>query len=63
MVRLSWLSAIRQSMTAVPESTSEPKQRLLSLGVGYCPGCERLRATNSPTCTNCGSAASVTADA
>jgi hypothetical protein len=62
-MRLGWLRAIQQAMTCVPEPTGEPRQRPLSFGIGHCPGCEHLRATNSATCTYCGSTAPVTADA
>ena len=59
----SWLRGIRQSITAPAVSTGGPQPRLSSIGIGYCPDCKRLRATSSPSCTYCGSAASVTADA
>ena len=60
---LGWLRAIRRSMEAAATPGVEPKQRPLSIGIGYCPGCEHLRATNSLSCNYCGSAAPVVADA
>lgn len=47
---------------AAPSAVA-PKRKLLFTGIGYCPGCQYLRATNSPSCTHCGSAEPVTADA
>ncbi len=35
----------------------------LSVGIGYCPSCDNLRASNSLNCSHCGSTDSVTADA
>jgi hypothetical protein len=57
----AWLRATWQSMTAPP---GEPAgRRPLSIGIGYCPGCDHLRATNSLSCSYCGSTAAVIADA
>ena len=60
-MRLAWLDILREAMN--PASASEPKRKPLFFGIGYCPGCEHLRAANSPSCMHCGSPEPVTADA
>jgi hypothetical protein len=57
----AWLRATWQSMTAPAGATAG--RRPLSVGIGYCPACEHLRATNSLSCSYCGSTTAVPADA
>ncbi|HYI05381.1 MAG TPA: hypothetical protein VD858_10855 [Reyranella sp.] len=38
-------------------------QKPLSVGIGYCPGCDGLRASNGLSCNHCGNTDPVTADA
>jgi hypothetical protein len=57
----TWLRATWQSITAAPGESAG--RRPLSVGIGYCPGCEHLRATTSLSCSYCGSTAAVPADA
>jgi hypothetical protein len=45
------------------ETDGSQTRKPLSVGIGYCPGCDSLRASNSPTCSHCGNTAPVIADA
>jgi hypothetical protein len=62
-MRFAWLHAIRQAMMAPAISNDVVDRRPMSFGIGHCSGCERLRATDSSTCSHCGSTAPVAADA
>jgi hypothetical protein len=55
-LRLDWLQDLFGP--AVSEA-----RKPLSVGIGYCPGCDNLRASNSPSCGHCGNTDPVTADA
>ncbi len=55
-LRLDWLLGLFGP--EVPE-TRKP----LSVGIGYCPRCDNLRASNSLSCSHCGNTEPVTADA
>ena len=55
-LRLDWLQDLFAS------EVSEARKPL-SVGIGYCPGCDSLRASNSPSCAHCGNTDPVTADA
>jgi hypothetical protein len=54
---LGWLKAL--SDKEVP-----PRTRLdvTKFGIGFCPGCKRLRGVASASCLHCGSLAAVTED-
>jgi hypothetical protein len=60
-LRLDWLRALHDAVLGPAREQVQP--RPLYLGIGYCPGCDGLRASNSLSCNHCGSAAPVTADA
>lgn len=60
-LRLDWLKGLQQALLG--PARAEAARRPLAIGIGYCPGCDGLRASNSPACNHCGSAAPVTADA
>jgi hypothetical protein len=62
-MRLPWVRAVRQSIVSLMAAGETPTRHMASIGVGFCPGCKRLRATTSPRCTSCGSAAPVAEDA
>ena len=63
MHSFTWLNAIRGAFAA-PEKPSERALRDFSkFGIGFCPGCKRLRGVASSRCGDCGSAAPVTEDA
>ena len=55
-LRLDWLQGLFG-----PEVSETRKP--LSVGIGYCPGCDSLRASNSLSCSHCGNTDPVTADA
>ena len=55
-LRLDWL----QDLFASEVSTA---RKPLSVGIGYCAGCDQLRASNSLSCAHCGNTDPVTADA
>jgi hypothetical protein len=55
-LHLDWLQGLFDSGVA-------EARKPLSVGIGYCPGCDSLRASNSLICSHCGSADPVTADA
>jgi hypothetical protein len=55
-LRWDWLQGLL-------ETDGSQTRKPLSVGIGYCPGCDSLRASNSPTCSHCGNTAPVTADA
>jgi hypothetical protein len=55
-LRLDWLQDLLG-----PEVSEARKP--LSVGIGYCPGCDNLRASNSLSCSHCGSTDPVAADA
>jgi hypothetical protein len=61
---LRWITYLRRALTAVPPPRKD-RGRLdtAKFGIGFCPGCKRLRGTTSLRCGYCGSAAAVTADA
>jgi hypothetical protein len=49
---------------AAPERSTDPERRSITkFGIGFCPGCKRLRGAASVRCVYCGSAASVLEDA
>lgn len=55
-LRLDWLHGL------FGPDVSETKKPS-SVGIGYCPGCDGLRATNGLSCSHCGDTQPVTADA
>lgn len=60
-LRFDWLQALHKA--AFGPAREQGRQRPLQIGIGYCPACDELRASNSLSCNHCGSAAPVTADA
>ena len=55
-LRLDWLQGLF-------EPAASDARKPLSVGIGYCPGCDQLRASNSLSCNHCGNTDPVTADA
>jgi hypothetical protein len=55
-LRLEWLQGLF-------DTAGSEARKPLSVGIGYCPGCDELRASNSLSCSHCGSTDPVTADA
>ena len=60
-LRLDWLRGLHDALLG--PAREQVRQRPLYTGIGYCPACDGLRASNSLSCNHCGSAAPVTADA
>ena len=60
-LRLEWFGGLQRALFG--PAKVEARRRPLAVGIGYCPGCEGLRASNSLSCSRCGSAAPVPADA
>jgi len=61
MVR-SWRSLFR-SLFAPPEGAVRVARDIARFGIGFCPGCKRLRGAPSPRCEYCGSTRPVVPDA
>jgi hypothetical protein len=60
---VNWRAVVR-SLFAPPEGRSVRKVRdLASFGIGFCPGCKRLRGATSLRCDYCGSTRPVPPDA
>jgi hypothetical protein len=55
-LHLDWLQGLFASEVATA-------RKPLSVGIGYCPGCDNLRASNSLSCIHCSNTDPVTADA
>ena len=60
-LRLDWLAGLQE--TPFGPAREETLRKPLAIGIGYCPACDGLRASNSLSCNHCGSTAPVTADA
>jgi len=60
-LRLEWLGGLHEALFG--PAKVEARQKPLAIGIGYCPGCDGLRASSSLSCNHCGSEAPVTADA
>jgi hypothetical protein len=43
-----------------PAAASSPRVNVAKFGIGFCPGCQRLRSVASARCSYCGSAKPVT---
>ena len=58
-----WLAVVR-SLFAAPEGTpARSMQDLARFGIGFCPGCKRLRGATSLRCDYCASTRPVAPDA
>ncbi len=60
-LRFDWLQSLHDAVLG--PAREQARQRPLNIGIGYCPACDGLRASNSLSCNHCGSAVPVTADA
>ena len=54
---LTWFSSLFE-----PSRTTPHRLQISRFGIGFCPGCKRLRSAASPCCNDCGSTAPVTED-
>jgi len=58
-MRFKWLD----DLFAAPDKPKVPPMQINRFGIGFCPGCKRLRGVVSLRCADCGSTAPVTEDA
>jgi hypothetical protein len=60
-----WIAALR-ALFAAPDThrtTRRTRRDVARFGIGFCPGCKRLRSAASLRCDYCGSLRPVAADA
>ena len=57
---LDWLKGWLRRPAAAP--TPRVRLDVTKYGIGFCPGCKRLRGVASARCLYCGSVVAVTAD-
>jgi len=60
---LSWFAQYLTGLFAAPEGLKNRPLQVSRFGIGFCPGCKRLRGASSLCCADCGSSAPVTEDA
>jgi hypothetical protein len=58
-----WLAVVRSLFAPPPGATTRAVRNIARFGIGFCPGCKRLRGAASPRCDYCGSARPVVPDA
>jgi hypothetical protein len=61
-MRLSWRGFLQQ-LFAAPEGAGRVARDISRFGIGFCPGCKRLRGAASLACEYCDSTQSVVPDA
>jgi hypothetical protein len=62
-MKSAWRAVVR-SLFAVPEGAAVRSVRdIARFGIGFCPGCKRLRGAASLRCDYCGSTRPVVPDA
>ena len=62
-MRFGWLSALGHSLSILTRPTQSARRQIADFGIGFCPGCRRLRGVASLQCRDCSSQAPVTEDA
>jgi hypothetical protein len=55
---IAWLAALFEE----PPASKERPLQISRFGIGFCPGCKRLRSVTSLRCADCNSPAPVTED-
>ena len=63
MLARTIIDALRTAFAAPDQPSGRSRLDPMKFDFGVCPGCRGLRATASPLCQGCGSAAPVPADA
>jgi hypothetical protein len=58
-----WLAVVRSLFAAREGATRRAVLDIARFGIGFCPGCKRLRGAPSPRCDYCGSMRPVVPDA
>jgi hypothetical protein len=54
---LTWFSSLFEPSRSTPD-----RLQISRFGIGFCPGCKRLRSSASLRCNDCGSTAPVPED-
>jgi hypothetical protein len=63
MARFSWRTFLRGAFEPAVAPQRAALRDIRKFGIGFCPGCRRLRGAASPSCRDCGSTAPVIEDA
>ena len=58
-----WLAVVRSLFAAPAGATRRVAHDIARFGIGFCPGCKRLRGAASLRCDYCGSTRQVVPDA
>jgi hypothetical protein len=58
-----WLAVVRSLFAPPPDATTRTVRDISRFGIGFCPGCKRLRGAASLRCDYCDSARPVVPDA
>ena len=58
-----WLAVVRSLFVPPPGATTRAVRDIARFGIGFCPGCKRLRGAASLRCDHCGSTRPVEPDA
>jgi len=58
-----WLAVVRSLFAPPPGTTIRTVPDIARFGIGFCPGCKRLRGAASLRCDYCGSTCPVVPDA
>ncbi|WP_428662374.1 hypothetical protein [Reyranella sp.] len=59
----NWLRVVRFLFAPPPGATVRAMPDIARFGIGFCPGCKRLRGAPSLRCDYCGSSRPVVPDA
>jgi len=62
MMLLQWMKSLADRPPGPPQ-VRRTRLDVTKFGIGFCPGCKRLRGVASASCQHCGSLAAVTEDA
>ena len=58
-----WHAVVRSLFAQPPGATTRPVRDTARFGIGFCPGCKRLRGAPSLRCDYCGNTRPVVPDA
>jgi hypothetical protein len=62
-MRSKWTAMLRFLFAPPQDAASRPVHDIGRFGIGFCPGCKRLRGAPSQRCDYCGSTRPVVPDA
>ena len=60
---VKWRDVVRSLFAAPERATTRSVRDIVRFGIGFCPGCKRLRGAASLRCDYCGSTRPVIPDA